>query len=127
MPTMIRINLQLPSSNSQRQCDVRRTLSLLGVGFWELGVSTGYHRVLFKRQTSGSVLCTSCGVLVGVNDDVCYNCGRRNPALWGFAPALRSLGADLGFVPFVTGTCVILYALTLLASKGDIGMSGLFG
>ena len=66
-------------------------------------------------------------MLVGVNDETCYNCGRRNPALWGFAPALRALGADLGFVPFVIGTCSVLYALTLLASRGDIGKNGLFG
>ena len=77
---------------------------------------------MFRRQTSGSVICTSCGVLVGVNDDTCYNCGRRNPGLWGFAPALRSLGGDMGFVPFVIGACATLYVLTLLASRGDIGM-----
>ena len=56
-----------------------------------------------KRKTEGSVLCTSCGVLVGVNDDRCYNCGRRNPGLWGYAQVLRSLGQDLGFVPLVMG------------------------
>ena len=75
------------------------------------------------------MICTSCGVLVGVNDDTCYNCGRRNPGLWGYAPALRALGQDLGFVPFVVGTCVVLYALTLLytvASGGTVGMGGLF-
>ena len=49
---------------------------------------------MFKRQTSGSVVCASCGYLVGVNDETCYHCGRRNPGLWGFAPALRSLGND---------------------------------
>ena len=81
---------------------------------------------MFRRQTSGSVICTSCGVLVGVNDDRCYNCGRRNPGLWGFAPALRALGHDMGFVPFVMGTCIVLYALTLLASGGNIGTGGLF-
>lgn len=82
---------------------------------------------MFKRQTTGSVVCASCGYLVGVNDATCYNCGRRNPGLWGFAPALRSLGKDLGFVPLVIGACVIVYALSLLAS-GGLGMSGgLFG
>ena len=79
---------------------------------------------MLKRQTSGSVICTSCGVLVGVNDDRCYNCGRRNPGLWGFAPMLRSLGQDLGFVPFVIGTCATIYVLTLIASRGNIGMGG---
>ena len=82
---------------------------------------------MLRRQRTGSVICTSCGVLVGVDDDRCYNCNRRNPGLWGFAPALRSLGHDLGFVPFVIGTCVILYGLMLVFSLGSIGMQGMFG
>jgi len=81
---------------------------------------------MFRRQTSGAVVCTSCGQLVGVDDATCYNCGRRNPGLWGFAPALRSLGHDLGFVTFVTGACVVVYVLTLLASPGQIRFGGLF-
>jgi rhomboid protease GluP len=76
---------------------------------------------MFRRQRNGSVVCVSCGYLVGVNDEKCYHCGRRNPGLWGFAPALRSLGQDLGFVPFVTGTCIVVYVLTLLASGGGFG------
>ena len=52
---------------------------------------------MFKRQTTGSVVCASCGSLVGVNDDTCYTCGRRNPGLWGFGPMLRAFGNDLGF------------------------------
>lgn len=82
--------------------------------------------VVFRRQTTGSVICTSCGVLVGVNEEQCYNCGRRNPGLWGFAPLLRSFGGDMGFVPFVIGACAVLYVLTLLGSGGNIGMGGLF-
>jgi len=71
---------------------------------------------MFKRQTEGSVICTSCGVLVGVSDETCYNCGRRNPGLWGYGPALRRLGQDLGFVPFVIGGTITLYVLSLLLS-----------
>jgi rhomboid protease GluP len=82
---------------------------------------------MLRRQRTGSVLCTSCGVLVGVNDDTCYNCGRRNPGLWGYAPLLRSLGADLGFVPFIMATCGIVYVLTLVASRGNINQGGIFG
>ncbi len=70
---------------------------------------------MFGRKTEGSVICTSCGVLVGVNDPTCYNCGRRNPGMWGFAPALRRLGNDLGFIPFVTGFTIIMYVLSLVA------------
>jgi rhomboid protease GluP len=79
---------------------------------------------MFGRQKTGSVVCASCGYLVGVNDDKCYHCGRRNPGLWGFAPALRRLGNDLGFVPFMTGICVVIYVLTLFASRGDVEMGG---
>ncbi len=76
--------------------------------------------MFLKRQREGSVLCTSCGVLVGVNDEKCYNCGRRNPGLWGYAPALRRLGQDLGFVPFVMGSTITLYVLSLLLSRSNL-------
>ncbi len=81
--------------------------------------------MLLKRKREGSVLCTSCGVLVGVNDPTCYNCGRRNPGLWGFAPALRALGNDLGFINIVTGGTIIMYVLSLVMSRdgNNIGLS----
>lgn len=75
---------------------------------------------MFKRQTEGSVICTSCGVLVGVNDEACYHCGRRNPGLWGYGPALRRLGNDLGFVPIVIGATIVLYAVSLILSREGI-------
>lgn len=78
---------------------------------------------MLGRKTSGSVVCPSCGSLVGVNDDRCYMCGRANPSLWGFGPALRQLGADLGFVPLVIGGAVVIYVLTLIAS-GPSALSG---
>ena len=68
------------------------------------------------RQKTGSVVCASCGSLVGVNDDRCYTCGRRNPGLWGFGPILRRFGNDLGFVPLVVYGCSGIYAATLLVS-----------
>jgi|SRR5687767_4450481 len=75
---------------------------------------------MFGRQTTGSVVCVACGYLVGVKDERCYNCGRRNPGLWGYAAALRQLGSDMGFIPFVMGLSVVLYVLTLIASRGEI-------
>ena len=71
---------------------------------------------MFKRQRTGSVVCASCGSLVGVNDDKCYSCGRRNPGLWGFGRALRSFGNDLGFITVVLYGCVGLYIASLLFS-----------
>ena len=75
---------------------------------------------LFQRKTTGSVVCPACGSLVGVRDDKCYICGRVNPGLWGFAPALRQLGADFRFAPLVVGTCVTLWVITLLMSGANI-------
>ena len=82
---------------------------------------------MFQRRTTGSVVCPSCGSLVGVRDEKCYSCGRTNPGLWGFAPALRALGRDFGFVPVVMGGSGGLYVLGLFASGGNIlGGGGMF-
>jgi rhomboid protease GluP len=83
---------------------------------------------MLNRRTTGSVVCPSCGSLVGVRDDKCYHCGRANPGLWGFGPALRALGTDFAFAPLVVGACVTLWAATLLMSMaggGGIGSGGL--
>jgi rhomboid protease GluP len=80
---------------------------------------------MFKRQKTGSVICASCGKLVGVRDATCWNCGRGNPGLWGFAPWLRRLGNDTGFVSIVMSGCAALFLATLLVDPGAIGMSGL--
>lgn len=79
---------------------------------------------MFRRQTTGSVVCVSCGYLVGVNDDHCYNCGRRNPGLWGYAGAIKKLGNDLGFTPLVITISAVMFGLSLLMSHGNIGMNG---
>lgn len=79
---------------------------------------------MFHRKTSGSVVCPSCGSLVGVRDDKCYTCGRANPGLWGFAPVLRQLGSDLGFVPLVLTASTVLYGLTLLATGREERVAG---
>jgi rhomboid protease GluP len=80
---------------------------------------------MLGRKTSGSVVCPSCGSLVGVNDDRCYTCGRAHPGLWGFGPLLRRLGADLGFVPLVMGASSAIYLVMLIASGTGIRMDGM--
>lgn len=90
---------------------------------------------MFRRQTSGSVVCRSCGLLVGIHDEECYNCGARNPGLWGYAPMLRRLGDDLGFINLVTVGCILLYIISFIidpqAGRGMLsflspGTKGLF-
>jgi rhomboid protease GluP len=81
------------------------------------------------RQRTGSVVCASCGSLVGVNDDQCYSCGRRNPGLWGFGPVLRRFGNDLGFTPAIVYGCAGLYALSLIltvVSGGNLFSGSVF-
>jgi len=77
------------------------------------------------RQKWGSLVCPSCGTLVGVNEERCYNCGRWKPGMWGFGPLLTKLGRDSGFTPFVMGACIVMYAATILADARGLGLGGL--
>jgi rhomboid protease GluP len=79
---------------------------------------------MLNRRTSGSVVCPSCGSLVGVRDDKCYSCGRSNPGLWGFGPALRNIGVEFTFGNVVIGACSTLYVITLLLSGSQIFQMG---
>ncbi|HSR66328.1 MAG TPA: rhomboid family intramembrane serine protease [Acidobacteriota bacterium] len=82
---------------------------------------------MFERKREGSVVCPSCRNLVGVKDEVCYNCGRRNPGMWGYAQVFQALGNDLGFLPFVFYGCILMYVLTLAYDPAGIGAGGLLG
>jgi rhomboid protease GluP len=66
-----------------------------------------------------------------VNDEKCYTCGRSNPGLWGFAPLLRSLGNDFGFVPLVVYGCSFLYGagliVTMAMGRNVMAGGSLFG
>jgi len=83
-----------------------------------------YNERMFKRQKTGSILCPSCGKLVGVREAECWSCGRKNPGMWGFAAAFRSLG-HLGFSSMVVWGCAALYIAMLAVDPGGIGMKGL--
>src|SRR2546422_5835917 len=77
------------------------------------------------RQKWGSVVCPSCGNLVGINDEKCFTCGRWNPGMWGFAPLLSRLGRDLGFTQLAVGGCIAIYVLSLAVNFDGISNSGL--
>ncbi len=80
---------------------------------------------MLPRQRTGSVLCPSCGVLVGVNDERCLNCGRVRPGMWGFAGWFRDLGRDLGFTTLVMWACGGLYIAMLAVDPTGIRSQGL--
>lgn len=71
-------------------------------------------------------MCPSCGLLVGVNDSQCLNCGRRRPGLFGFTGSLRDLGQDFGLAPLVMWACGALYIAMLVMGREQIQTSGLF-
>ncbi len=79
---------------------------------------------MIQRQTSGSVVCPDCGRLVGVNDEKCFNCGKWNPGLWGYAPLLGKVVQGLGFHELVLWLCGILYLATLLYAPDQINVGG---
>ncbi len=80
---------------------------------------------MFRRQRTGAVICSSCGKLVGAQDAECFHCGKKNPGMWGFAPAFRRLGQDLSFTSLVIWGCAALYLATLLVDIPGIRMSGM--
>jgi membrane associated rhomboid family serine protease len=81
---------------------------------------------MLSRQRTGSTLCPSCGKLVGVNDDVCLNCGRRRPGMWGLTSVVRNLGRDAGFFQLVIAGNVFLYLAMLAVDPQHIQMGSLF-
>lgn len=81
---------------------------------------------MFNRPTTGSVVCPSCGRLVGVRDQKCLGCGRANPGLWGFAPWLTKLGRDFGFTEVIIAACSGLFIITLLLRDPESIGGGLF-
>ena len=81
---------------------------------------------MFKRPTSGSIVCPTCGRLVGVRDEKCLGCGRSNPGMWGFAPYLQQLGRNFGFMQIVLYGCLAMFGLSLLLAPGQVGFDGIF-
>lgn len=80
---------------------------------------------MFDAHRRGPVVCRSCGRLVDVTDDRCPHCGARWPALWGYSRLLRRLGGlDVGLAKVILGSCVALYALSLLIDVAGIRMGG---
>ena len=74
---------------------------------------------MFGRERPSSILCPSCGSLVGVKDARCLICGRARPGLFGLGPILRALGQDTGLVSIVLWGCGALYLACVVASRGS--------
>ena len=82
---------------------------------------------MFKRQTSGSIVCPSCSQLVSVKIKICPNCQYKNPGLWGYGKALKKLGTDFGFTLIIIWGCITLYLASLLIDPGGISSNSTIG
>jgi rhomboid protease GluP len=76
---------------------------------------------MFQRRRTGSILCPSCGKLVGVAAERCANCGRRNPGMWGLTSVLGNVGRTVPFDQVVIGGSVFLYLCMLVVDPEGIG------
>ena len=83
-------------------------------------------------MAQGSRVCPHCGRLNGIEEQVCYNCGKRFPG-----PIASSVGGLLGnfsadgfpATKLVVLLCVVVYGLMMLSDGGfkfDLGLSGAF-
>ena len=67
------------------------------------------------RQRQGSIVCSSCGKLVGINEPRCPYCEAWRPGLYGWGPVLRGLvGQRLDLVSLILTTCITLFVVSLL-------------
>lgn len=79
------------------------------------------------RQRSGSSLCYACGKLNRVDASACFYCGRRNPGLWGFGPAIGRLIGGLDFAALVTVVAITAYVASLaLDPRAALAPRGVF-
>ena len=67
------------------------------------------------RQTQGSLVCSRCGKLIGINEPTCPFCGAWRPGLYGWAPVIqRVVGRHLDLISLIVTTCIALYVVALL-------------
>jgi rhomboid protease GluP len=73
------------------------------------------------RQVQGSMICPSCGKLIGVGEEKCPFCGAWRPGLYGYAPALQRLfGRRLDLISIIVVSCVVLYVVALVLQPESI-------
>jgi rhomboid protease GluP len=81
------------------------------------------------RQTSGSILCPSCGKLIDVDEQRCPFCGRWQPGAFGYASSLQQIAGAINPTAAITWFCIVLYLISLaLDPRAALSNSGgLFG
>lgn len=76
-------------------------------------------------MASGSTLCPSCRKLVGMNDETCYNCGRKSPGKRSLTTDLQKKTQQFGMAKLLSGLCLLLFLATLVWDIEGIRNQGL--
>ena len=84
---------------------------------------------MIQRKTTGSIVCPNCGKLISANSKECYNCGRKNPGLWGYGSSLNKLlGNFSDMIYIIVVVNVVLYILCIIIDPGALlRPQGVFG
>ena len=78
------------------------------------------------RQTTGAIVCPSCGKLVDVREPRCPFCGAWRPGMFGYAtPIARWLGGGLDLTAGIVGACAVLYVFSLVLDLPAVLHGGL--
>ena len=79
------------------------------------------------RKESGSVVCPECGRLVDVEEKSCPHCGRWQPGMFGYGPALLQVFGEINVTQILFWACLILYALSLALDPSGAWRNSLRG
>jgi rhomboid protease GluP len=79
---------------------------------------------MLGSKRTGSVVCPSCGRLVGASERTCPFCGALVRGVLGLEPLLRKLFGDLGLWPLVMGACGVLYLAMLAVDPEGMRVAG---
>jgi len=73
---------------------------------------------------TGSTLCPQCGNLVGIQDETCFRCGRKNPGRSNWFEKSFKAVMQIEFEKWVTGVCILLFLCTLVWDLEGIRSGG---
>ena len=72
------------------------------------------------RKQSGAIVCPSCRRLIDVREPRCPNCGRPQPGLFGYGPALTRVLGAIDLVHLLAAACILLYLASILLDAESI-------
>lgn len=79
--------------------------------------------MILHSNRQGSMICPNCKRLIGINAGECIYCGYKQPAMWGFAPFLKSIFGQLDLAKGIILFSAAMFILSLLLDPLKISFS----